>query len=69
MTPLLMASCIALLGARIFPAPGAPPIEDGAVLACDGRIAAVGKRGSVDVPAASETGFSNQFQIGGTFRF
>jgi len=49
-----MASCLALLGARIYPAPGAPPIEDGTVVACDGRIAAVGERGSVDVPGTAE---------------
>ena len=54
MTPLLMASCLALLGARIYPAPGAPPIDDGTVVACDGSISAVGERGSVDVPGTAE---------------
>jgi len=54
MIPLLFASCLALFGARIYPAPGAPPIEDGAVVACDGRIAAVGKLGSVDIPGTAE---------------
>ena len=47
-----MASCIALLGARIFPAPGVPPIEDGTVIACDGKIAAVGR--SLDIPENAE---------------
>ena len=49
-----IASCLALLGARIYPAPGAAPIDDGAVLACDGRISGVGARGTVEIPEGAE---------------
>ena len=51
---VLAGSCLALLGARIYPAPNAPPIEDGVIVACDGKIAAVGERGRVDVPESAE---------------
>ena len=51
---VLASSCLAILGARIYPAPNAPPIDDGVVVSCDGRITAVGERGRVDVPEASE---------------
>jgi len=54
MTPLQLASCLALFGARIYTAPGAPPIGDGTVVACDGRITAVGERSSVDIPETAE---------------
>jgi imidazolonepropionase-like amidohydrolase len=58
----LIASCLALVGARIYPAPGAGPVEDGVVLVCDGKISALGERGRVDVPGTAErldaSGFS-----------
>jgi imidazolonepropionase-like amidohydrolase len=54
MTPFQLASCLALFGARIYPAPGVPPIGDGTLIACDGRITAVGERGSVDIPGTAE---------------
>jgi imidazolonepropionase-like amidohydrolase len=41
---------LALVGARIFPAPGAPAIERGTVWVRDGTIAAVGTLESVSVP-------------------
>jgi imidazolonepropionase-like amidohydrolase len=46
---------LAIVGARIFPTPDAPPIDDGVVVVRDGRIAAVGPRASVPVPAGSRT--------------
>ncbi len=54
MISLLAGACLAVLGARIFPAPETPAIEDGAVVVCDGKIAAVGARPRVDVPDAAE---------------
>jgi imidazolonepropionase-like amidohydrolase len=54
MVSLLAASCLAILGARIYPAPETPPIEDGAVLVCDGKVAAVGARSGVAVPETAE---------------
>jgi len=50
---VVAGSCLAVLGARIHPAPASPTIEDGVVLVCDGRIAAVGERGRVDVPESA----------------
>jgi imidazolonepropionase-like amidohydrolase len=50
----ILGSCLALLGARIYPAPAAPPIEDGVVLVCEGRIAAVGERSRVEVPESAD---------------
>jgi imidazolonepropionase-like amidohydrolase len=41
----------ALVGGRIHPAPSAPVIPDGVLLIEDGRIAAVGRRADVAVPA------------------
>lgn len=41
----------ALVGGRIDPDPCAPVIPDGVVLIEDGRIAAVGRRADVAVPA------------------
>jgi imidazolonepropionase-like amidohydrolase len=54
MIPFLMASCLALVGARIYPAPGVPTIEDGVVLACDGKIAAASERARVEIPETAE---------------
>lgn len=44
-------SDLALVGARIYPSPGAPPIENGVVLINNGKITAVGSRQQVKVPA------------------
>ncbi len=44
-------SNLALVGARIYPSPTAPPIEDGTVLIHNGRITAVGPRDEIKVPA------------------
>lgn len=41
---------IALVGARIYPAPGAAPIDSGVVVVRDGKIAAVGPPDAVPVP-------------------
>lgn len=50
--PLRLAEgTLAIEHARIYPAPGAAPIDDGTVLIRDGRIAAVGTQ--VDVPAGT----------------
>jgi imidazolonepropionase-like amidohydrolase len=41
---------VALVGATIYPSPTGPPIVNGIVLIREGKIAAVGSRGSVPVP-------------------
>ena len=41
----------ALVGARIVDATGRPPIESGIILVRDGKIAAIGARGNVPLPA------------------
>jgi len=41
---------LALVGARIYPSPAEPPIPDGVVLIEDGKIAAVGPKGKVNIP-------------------
>jgi imidazolonepropionase-like amidohydrolase len=43
---------LALVGAKIYPSPNAPPIENGVVLIHNGKIAAIGKRGEVEVPGS-----------------
>ena len=48
------AAPLALTGATIYSSPNQPPIRDGVVLLRDGRIAAVGGRGEVTVPAGTE---------------
>jgi imidazolonepropionase-like amidohydrolase len=45
-------SGLALVGARIYASPTAAPIEDGTVLIRNGRIAAVGPRSEIRVPAS-----------------
>lgn len=45
---------LAIIGGTVFPQPYARPIEDGAVLVVDGRIAAVGSRSEVEIPADAE---------------
>jgi imidazolonepropionase-like amidohydrolase len=41
---------LAIVGAKIYPAPDATPIDDGVVLVRDGRIVRVGSRQTVTVP-------------------
>jgi imidazolonepropionase-like amidohydrolase len=48
------AKPLILTGATVYPAPDQPAIRDGVVLIRDGRIAAVGRRGEVAVPAGGE---------------
>lgn len=48
------AGDLALVGAKIYPSPTAPAIEDGVVVVRDGRIAAVGARAQVKLPAGAE---------------
>lgn len=62
--PLVIALCVAcawpataadlaIVNARVYPAPDAPPVERGTVLIRDGRIAAVGPAATVAVPAGA----------------
>lgn len=44
------AQDLAVVGARVYPSPDVAPIEDATVLIRNGRIEAVGPRGSVKVP-------------------
>ncbi|HEV7269952.1 amidohydrolase family protein [Pseudoxanthomonas sp.] len=45
------AQDLAIVGARVYPAPDAAPLDDATVVIRDGRIVAVGTRASVAVPA------------------
>ncbi|WP_206858241.1 amidohydrolase family protein [Lysobacter changpingensis] len=45
-----LAQDLAVVGARVYPAPDVAPINDATVWIRDGRIAAVGPRGSIKVP-------------------
>ena len=45
---------LAIVGGTVFPSPNGAPIEDGAILIVDGRIAAVGPRSEVGIPAEAE---------------
>jgi imidazolonepropionase-like amidohydrolase len=45
---------LALVGARIYPAPAAAPILDGTVVLSGGKIAAVGPRAGVAIPAGAQ---------------
>jgi imidazolonepropionase-like amidohydrolase len=45
-----MAEPLAIVGAKIYPAPDAASIDDGVVVVEDGKIAAVGKRAKFFVP-------------------
>ena len=40
-------------GARIFPAPGETPIDQGVVIVADGKITAVGKAGEIAIPTGA----------------
>ena len=44
------ASDLALVGAKIYPSPAEPAIENGSILLHDGRIAAVGPAAAVKIP-------------------
>lgn len=44
------AADLALVGAKIYPAPGEPAIENGSILIHDGRIIAVGPGAAVHIP-------------------
>lgn len=48
------AADLALVGAKIYPSPTSPAIEDGVVVVRDGKIAAVGARAKVKVPAGAQ---------------
>src|ERR1700742_4178528 len=48
------AADLAAVGAKIYPSPTAAPIEAGTVLVHDGRIAALGPRDKVKVPAGAQ---------------
>lgn len=45
------SNTLVLSGARIYPAPDAPAIQDGTVVVENGKIVAVGEKGKVTVPA------------------
>jgi imidazolonepropionase-like amidohydrolase len=49
------AAPLVLTGGTLYPAPDRPAIRDAVILLRDGRIAAVGPRGSVNVPAGTDT--------------
>jgi imidazolonepropionase-like amidohydrolase len=44
---------LAIVGARIYPAPDATPIDDGVVIVRGGRIVSVGSRSEIPVPRAA----------------
>ena len=46
---------LVLTGATVYPSPQASPIENAVVLLRNGRIAMIGKRGEVKVPASAHT--------------
>jgi imidazolonepropionase-like amidohydrolase len=46
---------IALVGEKIYVSPFAKPIDDGAILIRDGKIAAVGRHGKIRIPEATGT--------------
>ena len=52
-TPLLKSGNYAMMGATIVDGTGGPAIPDGVIVVRDGRIAAVGKRASVAIPAGT----------------
>lgn len=51
--PSKPAAELAIVGARIYPAPDAAPIDDGVVIVRDGRIVRVGSRSGIPVPRAA----------------
>jgi imidazolonepropionase-like amidohydrolase len=53
LAPSAEAQELAIVHAKLLPAPDAPPIEDGTIVVDNGRIVAVGKRESTPVPAGA----------------
>ena len=51
--PAAMATDLALVGAKVYPAPDAAPLDDATVLVHDGRVTRIGPRGGVAVPAGA----------------
>lgn len=49
------AKHLALVGGQLYPAPLERPISDGVVLIEDGKIIAVGKKGSLQIPPGADT--------------
>jgi len=49
-TGLCRASDLALVGAKIYPSPAEPPIENGSILVHDGRIVALGPNTTFKIP-------------------
>ena len=45
---------LALVGAKVYPSPQGPALEDAVVLVHDGRITRIGKRGQVRVPRSAQ---------------
>ena len=50
--PVTAGDDCAFIGATVYPSPGTPPISNAAVLTSSGKIAAVGKRAGVKLPAS-----------------
>jgi imidazolonepropionase-like amidohydrolase len=50
---LSWASDLALTGAKLYPSPADPPIENGSVLIHDGHIVAVGPGSTIKIPSAA----------------
>ena len=48
-----LASDLALSGAKIYPSPSEPPIENGVILIHDGHIVAVGAKSTIKVPRST----------------
>jgi hypothetical protein len=49
------ASDLVLVGAKIYPSPTEPPIDNGSILVHDGRILAVGPSATIKIPARRES--------------
>jgi imidazolonepropionase-like amidohydrolase len=47
------AQALALVGARVYPSPTAAPLDDATIVTSGGVIAAIGKRGDVQIPEGS----------------
>jgi imidazolonepropionase-like amidohydrolase len=65
-TPVAAQQSTIVVGATIIDGTGGPPIQDGAVLVTDGRVAAVGRRADVPRPAgAREINAAGKYVIPG----
>src|SRR5215475_11623230 len=49
-----LAPDIALTGAKLYPSPAEPPIENGTILVHEGRIVAVGPSAKIKVPRGAQ---------------